>query len=78
MKRSSLLKLNKMIWALAGVVAVLSLVIVSLFLAQSAAEPTSKAPSPPTIEAAPVPKRSRGPDSTRFNLPVELVLIPVT
>jgi hypothetical protein len=34
MKRSSLIKLNKMIWALAGVVTVLSLVIVSLFVAQ--------------------------------------------
>jgi hypothetical protein len=52
MKRSSLVKLNKMIWALAGVVAVLSLVIVSLFVAQSAAKPTSKAPSPPTIDLA--------------------------
>ena len=43
MKASSVQKLNKAIWALAGLVAILSLLIASLIVAQSAAKPAPKA-----------------------------------
>jgi hypothetical protein len=43
MKASSVQKLNKAIWAVAVLVAIVSLLIASLIVAQSAAKPASKA-----------------------------------
>jgi hypothetical protein len=43
MKASSVQKLDKAIWALAGLVAILSLLIASLIVAHSEAKPASKA-----------------------------------